>query len=146
MRVPGFGPCDAGVTTEQIAGAERVLGVRFPSQYSELLRTHAGSYGEAEFSVAGAPSASSIGHWLSLSPWETESLWATLSFWREHQLPHSLVPIASDGGGNLVCLDYRESGEPSVAMWFHELMGEAGLTVVAQSFTQFMENLREPAA
>lgn len=145
MKVPGFEPHEAGASPEQIAGTERVLGVRFPSKYVELLASFGGSYGDAGFPIPGSSVVGSIGNWLSLSPWESESLWSMLASWGEHELPRSVVPIAADGGGNLVCLDYRVSEVPQIVLWFHELAGENGLMVVASSFTEFLESLLEPA-
>jgi SMI1-KNR4 cell-wall len=34
-------------------------------------------------------------------------------------LPHYLIPLMNDGGGNLYCLDSRGMGEPPVVFWDH---------------------------
>jgi cell wall assembly regulator SMI1 len=145
MNVPGFDPSARGASTEDIAAAERLLGVRFPAEYAALLTTHAGAYGDADFTFPGSAARGSIGLWLGLSPWDRESIWTTLSTWTaEHEMPRTVVPVAADGGGNCLCLDYRSSHDPSVAFWFHELLGEEGLSDVAPSFRAFLGMLREP--
>ena len=120
----------------------------FPSRksYVEVLRAFAGAYGDAEFPFPGSEASGSIGLWLSPVPWERESLWTSVSTWQEHELPESIVPIAEDGGGNLLCLDYRHSHAPAVVFWFHELAGEEGLRRVAPSFEAFITTLREGEA
>ena len=60
--------------------------------------------------------------------------------------PHKnekVIPIADDGGGDFVCLDYRDGGtDPAVCYFQHEL-GE--LTPLAASFSDFCTMLWEPA-
>jgi hypothetical protein len=145
MKMQGFESTAVGASPEQIAGAQALLGVRFPPAFLAVLQAYAGSYGDAEFPVPGSTAVASIGHWLSLDPHQRESLWSSLSCWQEHNLPRSVVPIAVDGAGNFLCLDYRVSSSPTVVFWYHKLSGEAGLQNIAPSFEQFMETLREPA-
>src|SRR6059058_3444601 len=110
MNLCGFESPGIGSSDEEIAASERLLGVHFPPEYADLLRTHAGAYGDAEFTFPDSTAAGSIGYWLSLSPWHRHSLWITLSTWRtEHDMPHTVLPVAYDGGGNCLCLDYRTS-------------------------------------
>jgi hypothetical protein len=142
MNVPGFDRAEHGASQREIEGAERLLGVRFPESYSEVLALYAGAYGDAVYEFSGSGAGGSVGCWLSLSPWDTESLWTALSSWTEHGLPRSVVPFAADGGGNYICLDYRNTGAPVVSAWFHELPGENGLTRVAPSFEAFLAILR----
>lgn len=143
MIVPGFERAERPASAEQVAGAERLLGVRFPSGYAQVLREFAGANGDAVFQFPESSATGSIGLWLSPLPWERNSLWSTVSTWEEHELPESIVPIAEDGGGNLLCLDYRGSKGPSVVFWFHELVGEDGLREVAPCFEAFMSTLRK---
>jgi len=86
----------------------------------------------------GKAHGGSIGVWLSLIPWDAESLWSTLATWPEHGLPRELIPIGEDGGGNYVCLDYRQSDVPAVVVWYHELEGEEGIFPVVSTFDEFL--------
>lgn len=142
MKVPGFDPVARGASEQEIEGAQLLLGVRFPEAYVELLASYSDAYGDADFSFPDSRSRGSVGYWISVSPWSSESLWAMLSSWSEHGLPQSVVPVAADGGGNLICLDFRQRGEPVVSAWFHELPGEDGLINVASSFAGFLSLLR----
>ncbi|MGV3663955.1 MAG: SMI1/KNR4 family protein [Prosthecobacter sp.] len=144
MKLPGFDPTHI-VATGEIDGVELVLRVKFPPLYRQLLLEFQGSHGDAEFPVPGTPQPASIGLWLSFSPWAVESAWTYLSTWREHQLMPELVPIATDGGGNLLCLHYRGAAEPEVVLWYHELEGTDGLHFVAETFSDFLATLREPS-
>ena len=141
MKIPGFDPTHP-VDPSAIEGVELVLRVKFPPMYRRLLQQFQGSYGAAEFPISGTPHPASIGLWLSFSPWESESAWSHLSTWSEHQLPSELVPIATDGGGNLLCLNYRNAPEPEVVLWYHELEGTDGLQFVAATFSDFLAILR----
>lgn len=56
-----------------------------------------------------------------------------------------IIPIAALFGGDMVCLDFRESKNPSVVVWFHEESEELNpvTTKVADSFTEFLSILVE---
>lgn len=142
MKVPGFEPTDP-IDPRMIEGAERLLGVDFPPLYRQLLREFQGSYGEAQFDVPGSDSPASIGLWLAISPWSSESMWDHLSNWPEHGLPREIVPIADNGCGDSLCLDYRGRSEPAVAMWYHEVSGTDGLYRISESFAEFFELLTD---
>jgi SMI1/KNR4 family protein SUKH-1 len=141
MKVAGFRPTASIVTTEQVSGAEALLGFSFPSAYRELVARYNGSSGSAKFPIPGAEHPASIGHWLSLLPWDSESIWATVACWKEHDLPRQLVPIADTAGGDYLCLDYRSGKLPRVVMWYHELPTVEGIHPVAESFDAFMATL-----
>jgi len=141
MNVPGFEVTAHPLSESQIAGAEKVLGVCFPFAYRQLVLKYNNSYGEAVFPIPEAKHPASIGHWLSLLPWDTESMWSALSNWKEHELPEAIVPIAQNGGGDYLCLDFRSEETPRVVMWYHELQGSEGLCLVADSFEGFLRTL-----
>ncbi|MEI3851383.1 MULTISPECIES: SMI1/KNR4 family protein [Ensifer] len=143
MRVAGFQPKDDLLPDTVVVGAAMMLGVDFPPLYRELIRTHNGAYGDAEFPVAGSSQAGGFGLWLSLLPWDSESVWTSLACWSEHDLPRQIIPFGEDGGGNLVCFDYRSSSEPSIVLWYHELQGQDGIHPLAERFPDFLTLLRE---
>ena len=145
MKIDWFDPTEDPIDSRQIDGAELLLGVRFPASYRAVLANHHNSYGDADFAVPGTDHGANIGHWLSLSPWDTESVWSYLSTWPEHQLPHEIVPFGEDGGGNCICFDYRSGSTPVVVIWYHELSGTDGLVTVAPTFDGFVGLLGAPA-
>ena len=145
MKIDWFEPTEDPIDPSQIDGAEALLGIRFPTSYRTVLANHHNSYGDADFAVPGVNDGASIGHWLSLSPWEHGSVWSSLSTWTEHLLPHAVIPFGQDGAGNCICFDYRLGPDPSVALWYHELSGTEGLVTVAATFDNFVGLLRAPA-
>jgi len=108
------------------------------------LSEYCGADGDAEFPVPGSAHPMGIGYWLPLSPWNNQSIWSCLANWGEHELPSRLVPFGEDGGGNLVCFDYRVSDSPSIALWFHELSGDESIWRIAANFDDFLNSLSEP--
>ncbi len=139
-NLPGFDIASEALSNADLDGAELLLGVRLPEKFRSIAARHDGCPGDAEFDVPGGGrfSPAGIGLWLSLRPWSKNSVWAWLSLWPEHDLPEWLVPFAEDGGGNLVCLDYRSGLSPSVCFWFHELSGVEGIYPVAASFEAWL--------
>ncbi len=144
MHLEFFDPTESPIDPLQIDGTELLLGVRYPASYRKVLASHHNAYGDADFPVPGTTHGANIGHWLSLAPWDTSSIWSCLSTWQEHKLPRLVVPFGGDGGGNLICFDYRISKEPSIAFWYHELRGEDGLATIAPTFDHFLSLLKAP--
>src|SRR5687768_16976668 len=105
MKLDWFDETESPIGARQIDGIESLLGVRFPSAYRDIIASHHNAYGGADFAVPNATHGASLGHWLSLSPWDTESIWLCLSTWPEHHLPREVVPFGAEGGGNLICFD-----------------------------------------
>lgn len=142
MEIPGFEPGVTTPTASQIDGLELLLGVKLPESYRALLARYNGAYGGAKFPVPGTEYPGSIGLWCSVLPWDPESVWGILNIWEANHLPRALVPFGIDGGGDVLCFDYRESEAPSVVVWYHELSGADGVHQIAPSFTDFLKVLR----
>ena len=139
--LPGFEVSENIITATVLDGAELLLGVSFPPAFREIALRHDGTCGDCEFSVPGSAVPGAIGSWLSFLPWAQDNVWSTLATWPEHGLPQSVVPFGTDGGGNLVCLDYRTGSSPGVVIWHHELLGIEGLYPIAASFDQWLLSL-----
>lgn len=136
------------VTDNHIRGAEALLGIEFPDLYRSVIRRFSGSFGDAEFRVdrpLDGLDVCGVGLILSLLPHSRNSIYTVMSAWEEHGLSPRLVPIGEDGGGNYLCLDYRESDVPSVAFYFHELWGDDGIMKVCNSFDELLERITAPA-
>jgi len=102
-----------GATEEEILAAEQALGVQLKGHYREFLMTF-GWGGVDAFEVfglgAGVPSFLDL---VRITHSERSQM--------RPPLPHTLIPVASDGAGNHYCLDTDARGEPPVVFWNHEL-------------------------
>lgn len=57
--------------------------------------------------------------------------------------PKRLIPFAPDGGGNYICFDYRNCQKnPPVVFWHHEIEENDGIFRIANSFDEFLYNLK----
>ncbi len=56
-------------------------------------------------------------------------------------LPNGIIPIANDPGGNLVCLVVSKPDRGKVLFWNHECGDSSGLSLLADSFTSFLDSL-----
>jgi hypothetical protein len=64
----------------------------------------------------------------------------------DDQLPEGLVPFADDGGGDYMCLDYRNKPEaPGVVYWAHERGKHDSVFPLANSFSEFLDILQPPS-
>ncbi|MGO4531475.1 SMI1/KNR4 family protein [Paenibacillus sp. 2TAF8] len=57
----------------------------------------------------------------------------------------NVVPIAALFSGDFICLDFRETGEPTVVIWFHEESEEFSPVTqqIALNISEFFEMLKE---
>ena len=143
----GFEPSGEPITDDHIAGSERLLGIVFPDSYAAMIRRFSGSYGEAEIRVdrpSGGFEHCSVGLILSLLPHSRDSIYGAMSNWDEHELSASVIPIAEDGGGNYLCLDYRAGASPRVVFYYHELPGDDGLMHVCDTFNELLSRAVAP--
>jgi hypothetical protein len=126
-----------------LRGAELLFGVKFPDDYRECLRINHGGHPEPrDFIIRGGTAywGSCFAVLLSLDWRRPENVWSVLSSLAvDGQLPLGLFPIAEDGGGDFICLDFRDDlAAPSVVYWSHEVSGDEGVVRVAGSFTELL--------
>ncbi|MFO1041860.1 MAG: SMI1/KNR4 family protein [Planctomycetaceae bacterium] len=137
----------APLPDDMITGAELLLGVKFPTDYRDCLRTnHCGYPSPSEFvvPVEGRPFRSSLGTLLTIDPRaEYFNIFNYLPpMANEHHLPPTIIPIAQDGGGDFVCLDYRQSSIPTIVYWHHEVSGVEGITPLAGTFSELLASMQ----
>ncbi|CAO1295871.1 unnamed protein product [Diamesa hyperborea] len=76
-----------------------------------------------------------------------EWMWKNRNNDTELPFPNNIVPFSLDGGGNLICFDYRKNistNEPEIVVWHHEGAGTEGeLSFVANSFDEFLDMLHD---
>ena len=59
----------------------------------------------------------------------------------EEQLPKKYVPICGGGPGDLICLSLNKPNSGKIYYWCHEEPEDQNLFLIANSFTEFIENL-----
>lgn len=127
---------------EDIATAERALGVGLPSDYCAFLQEHNGGRPQPN-QVDGNPMVGvTVLFGVNAADPELDLVGRNLDL--RGRLPDGLLAVADAAGGNLVCLS--TSG---VYFWDHEYEGEEDeppsldtLTFLSPTFRDFLESLR----
>jgi SMI1-KNR4 cell-wall len=133
--------------TARVEHVESELRLRFPIGFAEFLRTNNGGrpiqkyfkFGLNEWVIeeflclATDYKTSPVGHS------DIEVVWSQI----EDRLTEKLCPFASLFGGDFVCFNSDEPGEPTVVIWNRELseFGTPTFTKVAKSFDEFLSLL-----
>ena len=134
-----------------IENFERHHELKLPALYRQfLLTTNGGRPKNPVFPIRGMPlnPAGSIQLFFGVEnrTWTVYDLSKTLDFYAG-RIPHDIVPIAGNGGGDYICLDLRNGGE-RVAFWDNRHFWgtgewrESDLYHVADSFAEFLASLR----
>jgi cell wall assembly regulator SMI1 len=126
---------------ESIDKAEKELGVKLPADFLAIATTHQGGTPEPSSFDLPDGTGSSFG---SLLHFEEDPFFFNIVVRREpvsDVLPDKVIPFAEDGGGNLLCFDYRETPDhPPVVFWDHEHCDDPPQPL-ASSFTDLLNKL-----
>jgi hypothetical protein len=122
-------------------------GVKLPNTYKELVRFRDGGELEKDlyFYLYERLRRNCIGFFLC---WQEETLGEgeTMQYAVRNPpefFPKGLIPFAPDGGGNYICFDYRNCKEnPPIIFWHHEIEENEGVFHLADSFEEFISNLK----
>ena len=142
---------NAPTTEEAILSFERRHGLKLPETYRRfLLRSNGGRPVPATFPIRGFPDNPNddIQVFFGLgSDVRTDDLYAVLSDLNS-LIPAGVLPIASTGGDDFVCLDLREKSAPVVfwdrrPFWGTDEWSEHDLYPVASDFEAFLQGLRD---
>jgi hypothetical protein len=136
------------LTTDEVARAEAVLGVRLPAAYVALLRVQNGGYVSEDFDAfpTGRPTSWADDHvpLSTLAGIGPDDHHASVTYVARDGglpgIPAGLVPLSGDGH-YYVALDYRHAaadGEPAVT-WFDTELDQD--FVIAPDFRTFAEGL-----
>lgn len=134
---------------------EKRIGRKFPPSYKEIVVKHNGAFSKGkdafrffsnltrDYTVYGLGLLHAYGN--------VDSVTETMEWsWRHKPefFPDGLVSFSRDGGGNLICFDYRAdpaTDNPPIVVWHHE--GRPGtseeISPVANSFDEFLDMLHE---
>lgn len=131
-------------TPSQIAFIENLVGAKLPSSYIAFLMFSNGGCPELDtFYIEAEGSrqewaADRFFHVSSDSDSTESVVWNYQHRWSGAK--REILPIARDGGGNLICLDLTEPGSDRVVLWVHDVPGQP-LLPVADSFEEFIDLL-----
>ena len=99
----------SGVSDDEIAAAEQVLGVCIEGGYRQFLKQFGwGGVEHLELYGLGGPPYLDL---VRVTQSERSEM--------EPALRAHLLPVMNDGGGNLFCLDTRVGTEPPIVFWDH---------------------------
>jgi SMI1-KNR4 cell-wall len=128
---------------------EKELRITFPSTFINALRNNDGGIPSKNiFHYSDVRNdriyANCIGAFLCINPNQYGDLLSTYKDPPEF-FPEGLVAFAEDGGGNLICFDYREGRDnpnPPIVYWNHEADIGKDVSFVAKDFETFIEMLK----
>lgn len=136
---------------EDIAEVEQQLGVIFPPDYRAFLLAHNGGYPDPNvFPISGLQSDDhGILEWFfCIQAGDYNDLIRNTSTFRG-RVPPNLIPIASDPGGNLICLSVTGRDVGTVYYWDHEEEVDEGeppdytnVYFIADSFSTLLDSLK----
>jgi cell wall assembly regulator SMI1 len=133
------------VDSTVVDGIELELGVALPEDFKTCVRKyHGGRPDNRRFSFLDqklGEMKSSFAVLLSFNRENSENILRSLEL-RQDQLPKGIVPFGDDGGGDMICFDYRHTASnPPIVYWHHEREGDESVTFLAKSFSEFLEML-----
>jgi len=138
--------CHPPIDSGRLDQAEHILGVVLPRDYKECAQCcHGGRPSKNVFAFDDPEIGrmeSCIGTLLSFAEDDNENVIRTHTRLAAF-LPEGAVPVADDGGGDFVCLDYSGGPSPTIGYWHH---GESKLIPLASSFSEFLDMLYEESS
>ena len=130
--------CHPRLDDAALEEVQRRCGVVFPDDYRECARLCHGSRPRKNGFAFDDPEIgrmeSCVGVLLSFTADDPESIFAAHDRMRAF-LPPGALPIADDGGGDFVCLNYSGKTPPTIGYWHH---GAGRLVPLAPSFTALL--------
>jgi cell wall assembly regulator SMI1 len=148
MRNLNWFEIGSGADKFTIEELENEIGFSLPVDYLQFAAKYSGSSNpaESEFDVrypGGFIHIGNFGVLLQLIDSNSESILGTIKNLGD-QIPYGIVPIITTGHGDHVCLDYRTQGKVSIAYRFHGQTDPDAFVTLANSFSDFLDMLREP--
>ncbi len=131
-------------TPGQLRSVEELVGRRMPSAYIDFLMFANGGSPEVDtfyVEIDGNREDWNVNHFFRIS---TDPNRPDDVIWNYRHLqasaPRQILPIADNGGGDLICLDLTEESNSRVLLWIHD-KPEDRLHLVANSFEEFVDSL-----
>jgi hypothetical protein len=127
---------------------EGFVNIKFPKDYINfLIHINGGVSRKSIFFFPGTLDGSSTHHWFGF---RSESYFSLLVKLRDRgiRFPINFIPICDDTFGNLILLSVKGPDYGKVYFWDHEQETEpadySNLTLIADSFEEFINNLKTP--
>ena len=126
-------------TDEQIAAFERIEGVTLPADYRQFLKTHNGGRPIPDCFPIGTDNGSLLNTFFVLGEGEGETRDLQTECDRHRgRIPHTLMPIGCDAGGNIILLGVH--GEHRGRVYFLDHMNPRPIYEIAPSFAAFLNS------
>jgi hypothetical protein len=148
MEILNFDP---SVGSEAIELFQRIIAAKFPKQYLEFLMHYNGGHPSPDvFEISEWNDASSVQNFYKINSKHNydDLLWSYRTF--SERIPPQFLAVASDPGGNQICLAVSGQHYGKVFFWDHEnevdegsVAGMQNMTLVADNFSVFLNNLHE---
>ncbi|MBC7382684.1 MAG: SMI1/KNR4 family protein [Bacteroidia bacterium] len=143
------------IELSRIEELERHVKLTFPIEYKVHLQTNNGGQcypNIFSFFELGNHTESSVNWFFAIFEGEYNNLKEYIDIYKieEKRLPNHILPIASDPGGNLICISCRESDYGYIYFWDHENEIDhnfsndndySNLFLIATNFASFLEGL-----
>lgn len=138
----------AGISEQELANFEREYGIKLPQQYRQFLLDYNGGRPEhCDFNFKGSTNGSQLLGFFGIgSRIDVRKELRTYN----GRLPAAWFPVASDAGGNLICICLSGPNYGKVFFWDHEMESDEtqGLTpetanntvLIADSFDEFLNS------
>lgn len=130
------------LTRERLAEVADRLGVRFPADYIEVVRTHQGGAPDPAV-VALADGTETTFSMLLHFEDQPEGLDLLGIVEQSDLLPEKVIPFAADPGDNYFCFDYRLTDVAPPVVFFATDDPDAEPASLANSFTDLIDSLQE---
>lgn len=146
MQIVSFSP---SVGDQAIELFQRVLGKKLPKPYYNFLMKYNGGTPEPDtFSFMENEGGSSIRYFLKINgDEEWNDILLTLRAY-DGRIPSDFLPIATDFGGNKICISISGKEYGKIYFWDHELEVDDGdnptmdnMYLIAKNFDDFLDQL-----
>ena len=146
MNFPDLRSIEKNVTATEVDKFAIYHGLQLPAEYKDFLVYSNGGKPNTKMRLVELSSGmplTSVRYFLALSAVNHFSLeWHYDSY--KGRIPFGLLPIATDSGGNLICISLRREDVGAVYFWDHESEdSQDKLLLVANSFAEFLRLLRD---
>jgi hypothetical protein len=130
-------------TEEQIAEFEKIEGVTLPPDYRAFLKTYNGGRPIPDAFRFGDKPGSLLNSFFELGEGKGETHDLQTQCDRHHRrIPHTLMPIGYDAGGNIILLGVY--GEHYGRVYFLDHMNPRPIFEIAPSFSAFLDSFEPP--
>jgi len=132
------------VETITISKVEAIFGVKFPTDYIDIVMKNDGGYPMPDrFNLNDNEEV--FNNLLSFDEEDSNNILDTYYDVKD-RLFEEIIPFAEDPFGNLICFDYRQSSQPTVVFWEHETASKdknAAIKKISDTFTELLDSLYE---